>query len=108
MDVFTDSLEVIVANFFDFGDVAVAGEFAVLIVVARRERHNAMAQADEVFRLAGEHNVAAFAVPVVERADTDGVARSDEAIGLGIVNNQGELGVELFEHLGTLFFVERE
>lgn len=34
MDVFTDSLEVIVANFFDFGDVAVAGEFAVLIVVA--------------------------------------------------------------------------
>ena len=108
MDVFTDGLEVIVANFFDFGDVAVAGEFAVLIVVARRERHNAMAQADEVFRLAGKHNVAAFAVPVVERADADGVTRSDEAIGLGIVNNQGELGVELLEHLGALFFVERE
>ena len=52
--------------------------------------------------------MAAFAVPVVERADADGVARSDEAIGLGIVNNQGELGVELFEHLGALFFVERE
>ena len=108
MDVFTDSLEVVAANFFDFGDVAIANELAVLIVMTRRERHNAMAQADEVFRLAGEHNVAAFAVPVVERADADGVARSDEAIGLGIVNNQGELGVELFEHLCALFFVEGE
>ena len=53
------------------------------------------AQADEVFCLAGKEQPAAGGMSVIERADADGVTRSDKFAGLPIIEDHGKLRVEL-------------
>ena len=70
--------------------------------------HDALAQTDEVLRLAGEEDAAVGEIAVEERTDADGVARGDETVGLGVINDHSKLGIELGEHLHAVLAVEGE
>ena len=107
-DLFAYGVQIVPGVFRHRGEVGVADEFAVGVVVARREGHDALAQTDEVLRLAGEEDAAVGEIAVEERADADGVARGDETVGLGVINDHGKLGIELGEHLHAVLAVEGE
>ena len=100
-----DGLQIVLADGIDLRHVAVAGEFAVGIIVSGRKRHDIVHEADEVFRLAGEDDRALGVIAVVQRADADGVACRDEAAALGIIDDHGELRVEPAEHVQPLALV---
>ena len=103
-----DGVETVVRILRNSGQVGVADEFAVLVIVARREREHVRAQADEVFRLAGEDDGAVVEISVEQRADADGVARGDERIGRGVIDDHGEFRVELCEHVRAVFLPQRQ
>ena len=98
-DVGADCLQIIPADLFHPGHIPVADESAVLIVVPRRKRQDPVCQAQQAPGLAGEKDASAFAVPVVQRPDTDGVPGGNEAVCGGVVEDQGKLRVQLREHL---------
>ena len=98
-----DGVEIVVRILRDRGQVRVADEFAVLVVMARREGEDVGAEADEVFRLAGEDDRAVFEISVEQRADADGVACGDEGIGRRVIDDHGELRVELCKHIRAIF-----
>ena len=107
-DLFAHGVQIVLGVFRHRGEVGVADEFAVGVVVTRREGHDALAQTDEVLRLAGEEDAAVGEIAVEERTDADGVARGDETVGLGVINDHGKLGIELGEHLHAVLAVEGE
>ena len=98
-----DGVEIVVRILCDRRQVRVADEFAVLVIMARREGEDVGAEADEVFRLTGEDDRAVFEIPVEQRADADGVARGDEGIGRRVIDDHGELRVELGKHIRAIF-----
>ena len=71
--------------------------------MAGREGADFLAQADEVLGLAGEHDGAVLVVTVEQRPDTDGIPGCDEGVGHGIVDDEGELGVQPGEHGQAVF-----
>ena len=73
-----------------------------------RERQDHVAEAGEVFRLAGEDDDALLIVAVVERPDADGVARSDEFAGLAVVEDERKLRVKQTEHVDAVLPPERQ
>ncbi len=90
----------------DGGEVGVADELAAGVVVAGREGADLLAQADEVFGLAGEDDAAVVQVAVEQRADADGVPGGDEGVRLVVVDDHGELGVQLREHVQAILPVQ--
>ena len=88
--------------------VGVAVELPALPVAAGREGAHAPHQPDEVLRLAGEEHRAVHVVAVEEGADAYGIARCDELVRLGVVDDAGELGVEHAEHIRPVLAPERE
>ena len=108
VDVFTHSLEVVIADLIDFCDVVVADELAVLVIMSGRERQDHVAESCEVFRLAGEDDDALLVEAVVERPDADGVARSDEFARLTVVEDERKFRVEQTEHVDAVLPPERQ
>ena len=108
VDLGARGLEVVGADLVNCGDVAVADELSVLVVVSRREGHDRLDEPHEVFGLAREDDGPAPVVAVVERADADGVAPGDEALGLRVIDDAGELRVEQGEEVGAVFAVQRQ
>ena len=83
-------------------------EFAGPIIASGRERHNFFAQAYKVFRFAGEDNRARGRVTVVERPNSNRIARRDEFARLAVENNAREFRVEPSEHIDSVFPVHRQ
>ena len=100
-------LLVVVTVFGDGGEVGVAVEAAVP-VAAGREGHNFRADAHKVLRLACESHAAGGHFSVVERADAERVARGDEFVRAGVVDDAGKLGVKHPEHIRAVFAVHRQ
>ena len=73
-----------------------------------RERHDLIAEGNEVLWLAGEDDHALFVIAVVERPDADGVARGDILFRASVVKNQRKLRVEHFKHVHAVFKVQRQ
>ena len=53
-DLFGDGIEIVIRITCNGGQISVADEFAVLIIMSRREREDVRAEADKIFRFAGE------------------------------------------------------
>ena len=92
--------------FFHCGQVRVPDEFAVRVVVARREGADLLAQPHQVLRLAGKDDGAVPVIAVVQGPDADGVPGGDEVVLLGVVNDEGKLRVQLGEHVQTVLLVQ--
>ena len=90
----------------DGGEVGVADELAAGVIVAGREGADLLAQADEVFGLAGEDDAAVVQVAVEQRADADGVPGGDEGIRLVVIDDHGKLGVQLGKQRKAIFRVQ--
>ena len=90
------------------GNVAVAHKLTVAVVAANRERIDFFTQAHEVFRLGRKGNVPRLTVAVEQRADADGVACGDQQLFAAVVQDHGELGVEVPEHVKAVLVVERQ
>ena len=104
----TDRLKRIRNIFFHRGNIAVRYEFAVNIVMPRRERHYPAGKTDKVFRLAREYYRACLIVPVIKRAYPYRVPRRYVFSAFPVIYNAGELGVEHGEHIGAVFLIKRQ
>ena len=89
------------------GQVEIAHELAVLIVMPGREGQDLpLDDGDEVLGLARKGDLAVRHVPVVERADADGIARGDIGTGLCVIDNAGKLRIQAGEHIRAVQFIE--
>ena len=89
------------------GEVEIAHEPAVLIVMPGREGQDLpLDDGDEVLRLARKGDLAVRHVPVVERADADGIARGDIGTGLCVIDNTGKLRIQAGEHIRAVQLIE--
>ena len=101
-----DGLQIVMTILRNSGQVGVADELAVCVIMPRREGADLLAQADEVFGLAGEDDAAVIQVAVEQGADADGVPGGDEGVRLVVVDDHGELGVQLGEHVQAILPVQ--
>ena len=108
VDVGAHSLQIIIAELLDLGDIVVADEFAVLVVVSGRKRHHLAAHAHQVLGLTAKDDDALFVIAVVQRADADGVAGGDELLRLAVIEDQSILRVQHSEHVHAIFLVQRQ
>ena len=108
MDIGAHGLQIVIANLVHFGDIIIADELAVLIIMSRRERHDFIAHAYEVFRLAGKYDHAFLVVAVIERPNTDGVSGGDKLLAFAVKQDQRKFCIQQLEHLRTVFPVERQ
>ena len=106
MNLTADRLQIIVADGFHMGDIPVADELAVLIVMAGREGHDLVCQPHQTLGLAGKENHTGLVIAVVQRPDADGVTGRHKAAGLGVEKNQGKLSVQHGEHIHAVLLVE--
>ena len=90
------------------GNIAVAHKLAVAVIVADGERIDLFAQADQVLGLGSKGDVAGFAITIEQRADTDGVTRSDQPFFAAVVQNHGELGIQMIEHIQAVLVIQRQ
>ena len=93
-----DGIHIVVRVVLHIAHVAVADKAAILIIMAGREGHDPVADADQVLRLGGEHDHLVPVISVVERTDADRIAGGDVGVLSGVVEDEGELGVEHAEH----------
>ena len=96
------------AHLIYLGNVAVAGEFPVLVIISRREGHDVLGEAHQVLGLTGKEDAAGVAVAVVQGTDPDGVPGGNELICGGVVEDHGKLRVQHGEHLHTVLLPERQ
>ena len=92
-DVPAHCLQIVGTDLVHPGDVPVADEFAVLVVVPRGEGLDAPGQPQQAPGLAGEEDVPGGAVTVVQGPDADGVPGGHEAVRGLVVEDEGELRV---------------
>ena len=78
----------------DGGDVRIANERAVLVVVPGREGKDLFDEPGKVLGFARKGDGPVLGVAVVERADADGIARGDVLALLPVVEDESELGIE--------------
>ena len=103
-----DGFQIVMAIVRDGGEVGVADELAAGVVVAGREGADLLAQADKVLGLAGEHDATVIQIAVEQRPDADGVPGGDEGIRLVVIDDHGELRVQLGKHRKAVFPVQRQ
>ena len=96
------------ANFIHRRYIVIANEFAVLIIVPGRERHNFTDKPHKVFRLGSEYRLSVLIKPVIKRTDTDRVARGDKLVFFTVVNYKRKLRVQHFEHIRAVKLIERQ
>ena len=104
----TDSLQIVMAVFRYCGEVGVADEFPVGVVVARREGADLAAKPHKVLGLAGKYDAAIVQIAVKQGADTNGVPGGNKGIPLVVINNHGKLGVQFGEHIEAVLPVQRQ
>ena len=91
----------------DVGHVLVADEMAVAVVAADGERPDVLAPAHQVLQLAGKGDlVAGLGVAIEQGPDADGVPGGDQPVLAGIVEDEGELGVHVAEHIQPVLVVQ--
>ena len=74
--------------------------------MSRREGADLPAQPHQVLRLAGKDDGAGAIIAVVQGPDADGVPGGDEIVLFGVVDDEGELCVQLGEHVQAVLFVQ--
>ena len=87
------------ADLVHLGDIPVPDKAAIPVEAARRKGHDPVRQAQQTLGLAGEEDAAGGAVAVVQGPDADGVPGGHEAAGGGVVEDEGELRVQLVKHV---------
>ena len=102
-DAGADGLHIVLTIAGNGGDVAIAHEFALCVVMPRREGEHMLRKADEVFRLACKGDATIRQVAVKQRADADGVARGDEVPGLAVIDHERKFRIQLFKHGKAVF-----
>ena len=107
-DAGADGLHIVLTIAGNGGDVAITYEFALRVVMPRREGEHMLREADEVFRLARNGDAAIRQVAVKQRADADGIARGDEVPGLPVIDHKRKFRIQLFEHGKAVFPVQRQ
>ena len=91
----------------DVGHVLVADKAPVAVVAADGKGANLLAPAHQVLQFAGKGDLmAGFRVAVKQRPDANGVPRGDQPVLAGVVEDQGELGVQMPEHIQPVLVVE--
>ena len=108
VDLAAGGLHVVVDQGDRLADIPVADELFVHIIVPRRERQNAVAQAHQVLRLAGEDDLAALQIAIVQRADADGVPGGNQLLLCAVIDDQGKLRIQHAEHVGAVLPVQRQ
>ena len=94
------------ADLFHLGHIPVGVKLPSLIVAARGEGQDLLTQAQQVFGLAGEEDGPRRVVAVIQGPYAEGVPGGDELVPLPVVEDQGELRVQLPEHGRALFPVK--
>ena len=107
-DAFADGFHVAIEVLLGLGDIRIAGDFAIHRVAAGREGQDGFRKAHQVLGFAGVDQRAVGEAAVVQRADADRIPGGDQHVFFGIVQDQRELRVEVFEHVQPLFAVERQ
>ena len=108
MDVGAHGLQIVIANLVHFGDIIIADELAILVIVSRGKRHDFIAHAHKVLRLAGKYDHAFLVVAVIERPNTDGVSGGDKLLAFAVKEDQRKFRIQQLEHLRSVFPVERQ
>ena len=109
VDVVGDLLEIVVCVVFvHHGQIVIADELTILIVVSWWKWLDFMTETHEVLRLGGKCQRAVVGGAIVEGTNTDRIPRRDVVIGLCIVDDECELCVEHTEHLGAELTPERK
>ena len=91
-----------------FGNIVIAHKFPAPVVVPRREGHDLVRQAQQVFGFAGKDDRPLAVIPVVEGADADGVPGGDELVRGAVIEDAGEFRVQQGEHVRAVFLVHGE
>ena len=108
-DVPQHSVHIVLHGGGHIGDVLIADEAAIAVVAADGEGTDVVAPANEILHLGGECDlVAGLGVAVEQRTDADGVAGCDEAVFAGIVQDEGEFGVHVAEHIEAVLVIQRQ
>ena len=105
MDFGADRLHIVHAHLVYCGDVVVADEFPVLIVVSGREGHDLAHQPHQVLGFAGKDDDAMGVVAIVQGTNADGVTGGDVALGVSIVEDQGKLRIQTAEHICAVLLI---
>ena len=108
MQLGTRRVLVVHGKLVDMGSVGIAHKLAVRPVAAGREGENRLAEADQVLRLTGKRHAAVRELAVVQRADADRIARSDQGVLLRIIEDERKLRIQRAEHIQTVFAVKRK
>ena len=90
------------------GQIGVADELAACVIMPWREGADLLAEADKVLGFTGEHDAAVIQIAVEQGTDADGVPCGDEGVRLVVVDNHGELGIQLGKHRKAVFPVQRQ
>ena len=82
------------------GRIGIGEELSVDPVMTGREGKDRFAQAESPFPV--------FEASVIQGTDPDRVAGGDHFILFSVIENQGKLGVEGFEHFDAVFMIQRK
>ena len=98
-DAAQDGVHIVLAVGGGVGNVAVAHELPVAVVAADGEGVDLLYQSHQVFGLRREGDGPGGAVAVEQRPDADGVPGGDEQFFAAVVQDHGELGVQVLKHI---------
>ena len=107
-DVRTDGFQIIGQRKPGLGNVAIAVEFPITVVMPGREGENPIHKPQQVLGLTGKHNGALNVIAIVQRTDTDGVPGGKELLLLPVIEDAGKFRVQHGEHPGAVFLIERQ
>ena len=105
-DITADRLKTVMTYLIDFCDVVIAYEFSALVIMSGREGHDLIADAGQVFGLAGKYDISALCIAVIQRTYAYGVTGSDELFFLAVEDNAGKLRIESGKHIRSVLSVK--
>ena len=104
-DMRTGCFQIITARRINLCNIAIADHFTVLPVMTGRKRHDPFRKTDQVLRLAGKEDHTLAVIAVIQRADANGIPRSDICAAFSVIDDAGELCIQHGEHIRSIFAV---
>ena len=104
-DMRTGCFQIITAKRINLCNIAIADHFTVLPVMTGRKRHDPVRKTDQVLRLAGKEDHTLAIIAVIQRADANGIPRSDICAAFSVIDDAGELCIQHGEHIRSIFAV---
>ena len=103
-----DGFQIVMAVGIHCGNIIVADEFTVSVVMSGGEGEYLFHKAHQVLGFAGKYNGAGLIVAIIKRTDTDGIPSCNELLLFAVIQNAGVLGIQHGEHLHAVLKVQRE